>query len=484
MPEAFDWLKPSPLWDGPEEMKRAEFFRPQVLEFASDDFIQEFQTAAAAPRPSALRQVLVSPGPAGPPRLFQPIHGRFYLACASLACRLPGFPDREVRRGEGERVFFLLRKLAGGIEYGWVAAGPAKGWRPLDERATRVLDGEEPLAAFPVAAGNDRTLYAAYIPVASRETYLAPPAASPIDSGDPRPHELAGVLDGLRTLLGGAEREPLRASSLILLELSLFLERHAPLVHPALPDGAPAPVDPAAAGLVTYLKGKASNVAPGVTLARAIADAGARRDELGRLAPEASPPVSPLPHDLRDFNLGADVGSGAFERAIAAGLAPRDPSAPAAVEVGKFARQSGDRYAVRGVYRRPQCDPVQDWVGRPSEPFELAPLYDPDAPVRQIRIGLPEDVSVAGLRKFAKGVAFSVSKQLQEQLNRVSPDMLKGDPPGPFQPDLGFICTLSIPIITICAFILLMIIVNILNLIFRWLPFFQICLPLKPSARP
>jgi hypothetical protein len=39
---------------------------------------------------------------------------------------------------------------------------------------------------------------------------------------------------------------------------------------------------------------------------------------------------------------------------------------------------------------------------------------------------------------------------------------------------------MSIPIITICALILLMIIVQLLNIIFWWLPFFRICLPVGP----
>jgi hypothetical protein len=41
----------------------------------------------------------------------------------------------------------------------------------------------------------------------------------------------------------------------------------------------------------------------------------------------------------------------------------------------------------------------------------------------------------------------------------------------------GMICSLSIPIITICALILLIIIVTLLDLIFRWLPWFVICFP-------
>ncbi len=43
--------------------------------------------------------------------------------------------------------------------------------------------------------------------------------------------------------------------------------------------------------------------------------------------------------------------------------------------------------------------------------------------------------------------------------------------------DLGVLCQFSIPIITICALIVLMIIVCLLNIVFFWMPFFRICLP-------
>ena len=43
------------------------------------------------------------------------------------------------------------------------------------------------------------------------------------------------------------------------------------------------------------------------------------------------------------------------------------------------------------------------------------------------------------------------------------------------------ICQLSIPIITICALILLLIIVALLNIVFWWMPFFRICLPIVES---
>jgi hypothetical protein len=42
----------------------------------------------------------------------------------------------------------------------------------------------------------------------------------------------------------------------------------------------------------------------------------------------------------------------------------------------------------------------------------------------------------------------------------------------------GMICTLSIPIITLCALILLIIIVFLLDVIFKWVPYLIFCLPL------
>ena len=58
---------------------------------------------------------------------------------------------------------------------------------------------------------------------------------------------------------------------------------------------------------------------------------------------------------------------------------------------------------------------------------------------------------------------------------------LKGLSDGTIDPDtgvdFGMICSFSIPIITICALILLLVIVIALNLVVFWIPFFKICLP-------
>jgi hypothetical protein len=49
---------------------------------------------------------------------------------------------------------------------------------------------------------------------------------------------------------------------------------------------------------------------------------------------------------------------------------------------------------------------------------------------------------------------------------------------GPCAVNIGMICSLSIPIITICALILLIIFVSLFDLIFHWLPFFIMCFPI------
>lgn len=157
-------------------------------------------------------------------------------------------------------------------------------------------------------------------------------------------------------------------------------------------------------------------------------------------------------------------------------------------------------FVLRCVYERPECGPIDPpVVSAPTSAFQLASFFDPDAPARPIRIAMPLDTSPAGLRKFDKNTAFMISDMLCGQIDRAKGmnlgDLVRSVLPWPLHKDLsapdkgpckepggtlefGMICSLSIPIITICALLLLMIIVNLLDIIFRWLPYFLICFPL------
>jgi hypothetical protein len=52
-------------------------------------------------------------------------------------------------------------------------------------------------------------------------------------------------------------------------------------------------------------------------------------------------------------------------------------------------------------------------------------------------------------------------------------------------PEIAWLCSFSIPFITICAFIVLNIFLTLFDIIFRWMMFIKICIPIpKPPAPP
>lgn len=192
----------------------------------------------------------------------------------------------------------------------------------------------------------------------------------------------------------------------------------------------------------------------------------------------------------------------ALAELVAAALPPLDPAKPAP-EPTLASMQPADMreawYVMRLVYERPGCLPFHDAVvSAATPPFQMAGFFDPDAPARPIRIGLPVDISPAGLRKFDKNAVFMMSDMLCGQVDRMKGiglvDLVLSVLPWPFHKplsvpekgdcktgdgfSLGVMCSLSIPIITICALLLLMIIVSLLDFIFRWLPYFIVCFPL------
>lgn len=168
-------------------------------------------------------------------------------------------------------------------------------------------------------------------------------------------------------------------------------------------------------------------------------------------------------------------------------------------------------FVLRCVHIRCDCGPLQPaTISPPTQRFQLASFFDPDAPARPIRISLPLDTTPAGMRKHNRNTAFVISDVLCGQIQRAKGlglgDLVRSVLPWPLHKDLdvgglapceerpgatiGMICSLSLPIITICALILLMIIVSLLDFIFRWLPWFAMCFPIpglkakKPEGVP
>jgi hypothetical protein len=217
-----------------------------------------------------------------------------------------------------------------------------------------------------------------------------------------------------------------------------------------------------------------------------------------------------LPVDVDDIEEGTALDNIDKLAAYVVKALPGDSSAPEPptplAAMRPFVEREG-LFTIRCVYERPQCGPLEPPVlSEPTSNFQMAGFFDPDAPARPIRIALPIDTSPAGLRKHDKNTAFMISDMLCGQIGRFKSlslgDLVRSVLPWPFHKDLsmsapeqgacksggvefGMICSLSIPIITICALILLMIIVFLFDLIFKWIPFFILCFPLpKFKAKP
>jgi hypothetical protein len=221
----------------------------------------------------------------------------------------------------------------------------------------------------------------------------------------------------------------------------------------------------------------------------------------GVLQPPSPAGFRPPVGDYLSEKIVARIDSLAATLAAALPATPASPDVPEptlATMVPTDLREAW--YVMRLLHERPGCAPFHgSVVSAATVPFQMAGFFDPDAPARPVRIGLPLDVSPAGLRKFDKNAVFVLSDMLCGHVDRFKgmtlADLVLSVLPWPFHKDLpvpskgecktgdpemslGVMCSLSIPIVTICALILLMIIISLLDFVFRWIPWFIVCFPL------
>jgi len=186
--------------------------------------------------------------------------------------------------------------------------------------------------------------------------------------------------------------------------------------------------------------------------------------------PAATAPEMPVSWPALDASARTRLQS-ALSRAVAKRFADmkRQP--------GRFDEPNA-QYVIRAFVRLKAdgaCPARTEWTAY-SEPFVIAPWYEGDG-APPVQVALPDVTDRAQLRALKPNVAFVVPPPLQNLLSGNPKDMLEGKGSTGGDLTLGWICSFSLPIITICAFICLNIFLSLFDLIFRWMFFIKICIP-------
>jgi hypothetical protein len=143
----------------------------------------------------------------------------------------------------------------------------------------------------------------------------------------------------------------------------------------------------------------------------------------------------------------------------------------------RFERR-GAQYVARAfirIRRDDGCPPKIVWSPE-SAPFTIAPWYE-KGKTPPVMVSLP---SIKDLSAFKPNVTFKVPQGLFNLLGKNdAKSFLEGNAkPSDDSGGIGWLCSFNIPIITLCAFIVLNIILSLLNIVFFWMAFIKICIPI------
>lgn len=125
------------------------------------------------------------------------------------------------------------------------------------------------------------------------------------------------------------------------------------------------------------------------------------------------------------------------------------------------------------------CPPQLVW-SRYTEAFQIAPWHA-TGPRTPAPIPLPDPTS-RFMKNATPNCSFQVPGSLMGAIQGTTMSGLMKGSGGGSGLSLGWICGFNIPLITICAFFVLNIFLSLLNIVFFWLPFIKICIPIPVSS--
>nr|WP_166180924.1 hypothetical protein [Altererythrobacter segetis] len=454
-----------------------------------------------------------------------PLHKRTQVALFEAVCRRPGAPRLDAKQITGSGL--VVRRLSSGRRQAWIkVGGRVAGWQSASEAADYDPDPKQrrtshkanaairqaiaerkgisddaaedvtQLFVLPpeVCEARGKTILFGVIPVVSSETAEGPGPS--IDFGSLDATDRQEIVDHFSSYLKERASTPMpRAGAALDPKWNVLtdprddsgnpdpqMKAFGVFLHQALSEldlfGSSAASQRLAASFATIrlplAKDGYGNVTQDTDAAsflrdamRLLLDATPQTVGLAPGAPTASAQM-PLEWPTIDSSTGSELTAAALD-CLSSQHARLSPSQP---------RYDGDanRYQVKGFIRlkgHGECPERIVWSGY-SEPFRIVPWWDGEGP--GVKINLP---SMDKLRQLKPNVSFAIPPKIGKVLSGDLSKVLDGEDPGGIE--LGWLCSFSIPIITLCAFIVLHIFLGLLNIVFWWMLWFKICIPIPKS---
>lgn len=500
---------------------------PLLVQRTDDDFVANVFEECRDPALIALLKTRAADTDAGGMlRLFQPVHRAYHLALFEAVCDRPGEPRLDPASITGAGM--VIRRIAsargsGAFGEAWRDDGvKTRRWEPfptagavdldpapalrtlpdqgrpeINELLRAVVRGdeiaEEVITLFPlppaVCGAAGRTILFGLVPTVSAQ--VESQSDAPADPYDP---------DDIAEQLPPFLRAGKPPSIDELADQRFSYESADELAHAAARSDHPAVRAKQMFGFLAMLK----TLAIQLDAFGESADAGELRKRLAAipLAFAAAPKVRTAAEHLAEAadvlvmspGTGRTIAMPSTWPQIAPGTAEAIRKAFGKVLQARFAAfapratrfdDPRARYQIRGFVRVRRDDgcPPELWWSEPGVPYQIAPWYE-NGVGPPVLIRLPK-LDRENIKKLKPNVSFVVPRSLFGLLGRNSPkDFLEGNAKeGPPAGGLDWICGFNIPIITICAFIILFIFLTLLNIIFFWLPFVRICFPIPRNAK-
>jgi hypothetical protein len=537
VPEAHDVTIAAP-WYAPAAPRNVAMHRYLDAGFVAQFQADVANAPQNHPELFAWEQEDTLPPPSSMLKLRRPVHRTFYVVAWEAACKIAGAPaigaekvasaGFVMRTGDPQAPQGFL--IARGKPQGWGAVEPcadpdaarqvkALGLVPQSAPPNPGYTGEETFPLHPLAVQDGptpHTLLFGYLPIGGDYVPATPPPP-PQDTGDasmladlPWPFGLAGYSNGPpstytfdQQIAGGQVTTGAMAAL-----LRVLLGRYQ-LADPTAWN------DPQNAQLVSILNGlgfyadpssalsgqdlrnwAAANPVAGGTLGAVLLDYATATTATGTVAQEllatlmSTDPASTTPIPLPPSQylqtgggnlLVVENVAAQIRLALRLRLVQALTTSSSSVPVPKLiSAQNGGTYFVVPFVRtvRPDgCERI--YWGSPSDAFAVAAAFDPDA----ARPSLIEMPSLADAKKgAARGATFNLPPDLADLMNGLNSNsavqsMWNGSGSSSGGLGIGFICSFSLPAITICATIMLSIVLNLLNIFLGWMVWVKICLP-------